>query len=104
MSVFYVAALARNREGEIFATVPDRHTASLRTGMHTFPLPLPTPVTPRALFSKRVLGPLVTPAAAFWVEPFAGTVWMVPQNWHRHTPPANASSMLRTLLQLVQVI
>jgi hypothetical protein len=34
----------------------------------------------------------------------AGTVWMVPQCWQRHTPPANASSMVRIVLQLVQDI
>ena len=33
----------------------------------------------------------------------AGTVWIVPQYWHRHTPPANASSIWRTFLQLVHV-
>ena len=26
----------------------------------------------------------------------AGTVWIVPQYWQRHTPPANASSIIRS--------
>src|SRR5690242_10052308 len=51
------------------------------------------------------------PAAAFTGASAAaallrclGTVWIVPQYWQRHTPPANASSMLSCALQLVQLI
>jgi hypothetical protein len=34
---------------------------------------------------------------------FEGTVWMVPQCWHRQTPPAKASSISITVWHLVQV-
>jgi hypothetical protein len=69
------------------------------------PLPVPT-AAERVLFSKSVLGPLAAPATALWAVRLAaaGTVWIVPQNWHRQTPPAKASSIRIAFLQLVQVI
>src|SRR5208283_1430544 len=73
-------------------------TASARSSS-----PLPLPIPPRALFSNRIFGPLAAADAAFCPAPRPGTVWIAPQYWHRHTPPANASSMLNPLLQLVQV-
>lgn len=36
----FAAALALARGSELIATVPERHTANLRTGMFTFPLPV----------------------------------------------------------------
>lgn len=36
----FAAALALARGTELIATVPERHTANLRTGMFTFPLPV----------------------------------------------------------------
>lgn len=36
----FSAALALARESDLVATVPDRHTAGLRRGMFTFPVPL----------------------------------------------------------------
>ncbi|MBF5041781.1 LysR family transcriptional regulator [Aggregicoccus sp. 17bor-14] len=39
----FSAALALARGGDLVATVPERHTASLRTGMFGFPLPFPVP-------------------------------------------------------------
>lgn len=38
----FSAALALARASDLVATVPDRHTASLRTGMVTLSLPMPT--------------------------------------------------------------
>jgi DNA-binding transcriptional LysR family regulator len=36
-------ALALARASDLIATVPERHTGSLRAGMHSFPLPVATP-------------------------------------------------------------
>lgn len=37
------SALALARGSDLVATVPERHTGSLRAGMHSFALPVPTP-------------------------------------------------------------
>jgi DNA-binding transcriptional LysR family regulator len=39
----FASALALARESDLVATVPERHTGSLRAGMHTFALPVATP-------------------------------------------------------------
>jgi len=39
----FSSALALARASDLIATVPERHTASLRAGMHSFPLPISTP-------------------------------------------------------------
>jgi DNA-binding transcriptional LysR family regulator len=39
----FATALALARRSDLIATVPERHTASLREGMVSFPLPVPTP-------------------------------------------------------------
>lgn len=39
----FSTALALARSSDLVATVPERHTGVLRTGMHTFALPLPVP-------------------------------------------------------------
>jgi DNA-binding transcriptional LysR family regulator len=39
----FAAALALARATDLIASVPERHTASLRTGMHSFPLPVSLP-------------------------------------------------------------
>jgi len=39
----YAAALALARATDLIASVPERHTGNLRAGMHSFPLPFPTP-------------------------------------------------------------
>jgi DNA-binding transcriptional LysR family regulator len=39
----FATALALARGSDLVATVPERHTGVLRTGMHTFPLPVATP-------------------------------------------------------------
>ncbi len=39
----FSTALALARASDLIASVPERHTASLRPGMHTFPLPFSTP-------------------------------------------------------------
>jgi DNA-binding transcriptional LysR family regulator len=39
----FSTALALVRATDLVATVPGRHTGSLRDGMHSFPLPVPTP-------------------------------------------------------------
>lgn len=41
--VGFSAALALARASDLVATVPEHHTASLRAGMHSFPLPFATP-------------------------------------------------------------
>jgi DNA-binding transcriptional LysR family regulator len=39
----FSTALALARASDLIATVPERHTGNLRAGMHSFPLPVPTP-------------------------------------------------------------
>lgn len=39
----FQTALALARTSELIATVPERHTGNLRSGMHSFPLPIPMP-------------------------------------------------------------
>ena len=39
----FSSALALARASDLIATVPERHTGILRTGMHSFPLPVSTP-------------------------------------------------------------
>ena len=46
----FSTALALARASDLVATVPERHTASLRAGMHSFALPFPTPEITVSLF------------------------------------------------------
>ena len=39
----FPAALALARASDLIASVPERHTGNLRTGMHSLPLPVPAP-------------------------------------------------------------
>jgi DNA-binding transcriptional LysR family regulator len=39
----FAGAIALARGSDLVATIPERHTGLLRTGMHTFSLPFPTP-------------------------------------------------------------
>jgi DNA-binding transcriptional LysR family regulator len=39
----FATALALARASDLIASVPERHTGSLRTGMHSFPLPIALP-------------------------------------------------------------
>jgi DNA-binding transcriptional LysR family regulator len=39
----FSSALALARASDLIASVPERHTLNLRAGMHSFPLPVPTP-------------------------------------------------------------
>ncbi|MBY5767998.1 LysR family transcriptional regulator [Rhizobium leguminosarum] len=39
----FSTALALARTSDLIASVPERHTGALRAGMHSFPLPVPTP-------------------------------------------------------------
>ena len=39
----FSAALSLARATDLVATVPERHTATLRDGLHSFPLPVPAP-------------------------------------------------------------
>jgi DNA-binding transcriptional LysR family regulator len=39
----FPAALALARSSDLIASVPERHTANLRSGMHSFPLPVAMP-------------------------------------------------------------
>jgi len=51
----FAAALALARASELIATVPERHTGALRTGMYSFPLPVPTPeITVSLLWHPRL--------------------------------------------------
>jgi DNA-binding transcriptional LysR family regulator len=51
----FSTALAMARGSDLIATVPDRHTGTLRAGMHSFPLPLPTPeITVSMLWHPRM--------------------------------------------------
>jgi DNA-binding transcriptional LysR family regulator len=51
----FAVALALARGSDLIATVPERHTASLRAGLHSFPLPVPTPdITVSMLWHPRL--------------------------------------------------
>jgi len=51
----FATALALARASDLVANVPERHTARLRDGMHTFDLPVPTPaVTVAMLWHPRM--------------------------------------------------
>ncbi len=39
----FATAVALARDSDLIASVPERHTGNLRAGMHSFPLPFPTP-------------------------------------------------------------
>ena len=45
----FAGALALARGSDLIATIPERHTGVLRTGMHTFALPFATPTLPVSL-------------------------------------------------------
>lgn len=45
----FAAALALARSSDLIATVPERHTGSLRAGMFTFEIPVPSPEIPVSL-------------------------------------------------------
>ncbi|QQR74028.1 MAG: LysR family transcriptional regulator [Holophagales bacterium] len=50
----FATALALARRSDLVASVPERHTAGLRAGMHSFPLPVPVPeVTVSLLWHPR---------------------------------------------------
>ena len=46
----FSAALALARASDLIASVPERHTAALRAGMHAFALPMPVPEFTVAMF------------------------------------------------------
>jgi DNA-binding transcriptional LysR family regulator len=51
----FAAALVLARASDLIASVPERHTGSLRAGMHSFPLPVPTPeITVSLLWHPRL--------------------------------------------------
>jgi DNA-binding transcriptional LysR family regulator len=51
----FSAVLALARASDLVASVPERHTGNLRTGMHSFPLPIPAPeVTISLLWHPRM--------------------------------------------------
>jgi DNA-binding transcriptional LysR family regulator len=51
----FSTALALARASDLIASVPERHTGNLRTGMHSFPLPVATPeVTVSLLWHPRL--------------------------------------------------
>jgi DNA-binding transcriptional LysR family regulator len=51
----FSAALALARASDLIASVPERHTGTLRSGMHSFPLPVATPeITVALLWHPRL--------------------------------------------------
>jgi DNA-binding transcriptional LysR family regulator len=51
----FSAALAVARSSDLIASVPERHTGNLRSGMHSFPLPVSTPeITVSLLWHPRL--------------------------------------------------
>ena len=51
----FAAALALARASDLIASVPERHTGSLRAGMHSFPLPVSVPeITVSLLWHPRL--------------------------------------------------
>jgi len=55
----FATALALARASDLVASVPDRHTAGLRDGLHSFPLPFSAPrFTVSMLWHPRMDGDL----------------------------------------------
>ncbi len=53
----FSGALTLARASDLIATVPERHSGNLRTGMHSFPLPIPLPeITVSMLWHPRMDG------------------------------------------------
>lgn len=53
----FSGALAFARATDLIATVPERHTGNLRTGLYSFPLPIPSPeITVSMLWHPRMDG------------------------------------------------
>ncbi|NKL00606.1 LysR family transcriptional regulator [Rhizobium leguminosarum bv. viciae] len=51
----FSTALQLARNSDLIASVPERHTGALRVGMHSFPLPVPTPeITVSLLWHPRM--------------------------------------------------
>jgi DNA-binding transcriptional LysR family regulator len=51
----FSTALALVRNSDLIAAVPERHTENLRTGMHSFPLPMSVPdITVSMLWHPRM--------------------------------------------------
>ncbi|MCA2408014.1 LysR family transcriptional regulator [Rhizobium leguminosarum bv. viciae 248] len=51
----FSTALQLARNSDLIASVPERHTGALRAGMHSFPLPVPTPeITVSLLWHPRM--------------------------------------------------
>ena len=51
----YSTALALARSSDVIASVPERHTGTLRAGMHSFPLPVSMPeITVSLLWHPRM--------------------------------------------------
>jgi DNA-binding transcriptional LysR family regulator len=51
----FSTALALARASDLIASVPERHTGNLRSGMHSFPIPVPTPeITVSLLWHPRL--------------------------------------------------
>jgi len=51
----FATALALARTSDLIASVPERHTGTLRAGMHSFPLPVPMPeITVSLLWHPRM--------------------------------------------------
>ncbi|NKL19579.1 LysR family transcriptional regulator [Rhizobium leguminosarum] len=51
----FSTALVLARNSDLIASVPERHTGALRAGMHSFPLPVPTPeITVSLLWHPRM--------------------------------------------------
>jgi DNA-binding transcriptional LysR family regulator len=51
----FSTALALARASDLIASVPERHTGNLRAGMHSFPLPVPSPeITVSLLWHPRL--------------------------------------------------
>ena len=54
-SAVFLPLLALARASDLIASVPERQTGNLRAGMHSFPLPVPTPeVTISLLWHPRL--------------------------------------------------
>ena len=85
----FSTALALARATDLVATVPERHTGSLREGMHTFPLPVATPeFTVSMLWHPR----FQADAAHRWLRGCVKEVCEEPPHRATPPPPLHASS------------
>lgn len=90
----FSSALALARASDLVATVPERHTRSMREGMHSFALPIPVPeITVSLLWHPRLDGDLAHRWLRTCVREICGT----------QAPAAYSADSGATMVQMTPV-